>query len=93
MEALTAPQSNMINQVILVVIMLAALVRLADGLPGFLFERISLVAITIGAFFLLASNADPGHVRFGNDVVHTGATIACYAMMYLRFKTTDPWIS
>ncbi|SDE20265.1 hypothetical protein SAMN04487996_10426 [Dyadobacter soli] len=93
MEALTAPQSNVINQVILVVIMLAALVRLADGLREFFFERVTLLAISVGAFFLLASNADPAHIRFTNGVVHSSVALASYAMLYIRFKTSDTWIS
>ena len=93
MDALTAPLSNVINEIILLVVILAALVRLADGLRESLFERIWLVCITIGAFFLLSSNADPGHIRFGNGVVHSTVVIASWSIMYFQFKSTDPWTS
>lgn len=93
MEALTVNPSNFLNQVILLVIILVALFRLTDGLREFWFERVSLFLIMGGAFFMLASNAHPGSIQFGNEVVHPSAVVASYALMYFHYKSCDPWIS
>lgn len=91
MEALTT-QSSMVYQVTLVVILIAALVRLADGLREFPFERITLVLVTIGAFFLLASNVDHAEFRSGSDLARGTIVVASYAITYFRFKASDPCI-
>ncbi|MCF0071273.1 hypothetical protein LZD49_12400 [Dyadobacter sp. CY261] len=93
MEVLTLNPSNFLNQLILLVIILVALFRLTDGLREFWFERVSLFIIMGGAFFMLASNAHPGSVHFGNDVVHPSAIVASYALFYFHYKSSDPWTS
>lgn len=91
MEVLTHQLSNTINQLILLTIILVALFRLTDGLRELMVERVSLVVIMGGAFFLLASNAHPGPIQFGNQVVHPSAIISAYTIWYFKLQSPDQW--
>lgn len=89
METLTHQLSNIVNQLILLAIILVALFRLTDGLREQLFERVCLVVIMGGAFFLLASNAHAGHIRFGNDVVHSSTVVSAYFLWYFKIQSAE----
>jgi uncharacterized membrane protein len=86
--------SNFMNATFLIGIIVASLFRLTDGRRELLFEKISLLLIMTGAFFLLVKAAHPSGTTFEVLFMHSGVFLWLCSQLYTRYaKKFDQWIS
>ncbi|SEI39315.1 hypothetical protein SAMN05216327_101184 [Dyadobacter sp. SG02] len=94
MENLMIHLSNGMNALFLVGILVASLFRLTDGAREYFVERISLVLIMIGAFFMLLKAARPSGTSFEVLFLNSGLFMWICTQTYSRYLNQwNRWIS